>query len=199
MRLPRKQSLLVALQVRGKTLVFQNKHGTVILAFQDTEKEDLHWFLQELYKDIQRVKGRVKGKEEPAEHAESDDDAEHAESDDDAEPAEHAESDKKKRRLGLPEDLKEYVTVAFASIREHAQCLTVNYFPSKNSFHVTRKSDRSSKFFRLLGLDALRREKDHAKIQQRFDMVLLQIQNHLDSSSSSAPAGLGPEVLENGL
>ena len=187
MRLPRKQSLVVALQVRGKTLFFQNKLDSVILAFQDTEIADLHWFLNELYKDIVSVKNRVKGKDEPpepAEHEEEDgDDAEPAKSDDDAGPA---EPDRKRRRPGPPEDLQDNIEQAIEGIKGHGECLSVTYFPSKNSFHVVRKSDRSSKDFRIMGLDGLRKGKDLATIKQRFELVLLQIRNHLGASSSSA-------------
>ena len=99
-RLPRKQSLVVALKVRGKTLFFQNTLASVILAFQDTETEDLHWFLQELYQDIKMVKNRVRGKDEPAEPANHEDE-EPADSDD-----EPAEVNRKRHRPGPPEDIQ---------------------------------------------------------------------------------------------
>jgi hypothetical protein len=124
-RLPRRPDAVVAIQVRDKVLMIQNKtSGLVLMAKHGAEQETFQWFLEELQKDLLNLK------EHQAETASS-----------------STEPPVKQKRLSIDVEEEHIVEAALDKVREHPLCSRVIFLPSRDSLRVIRTDKQTAEIF----------------------------------------------------
>ena len=176
-RAPRCRDYLIALKVRGKTLLFKNDSRYVCFADHtggpkdpDRAKEslsDFNWFLNQLSKDVG--------------------DLQEIDSD------ERAQA-KDRRRVDTA-DIQDLIDDSLKSLEDHGNCSSAKYFQSRNSFQVKRGHDDEQKLFRVEALKKKRKAdadtEGNASVHRQFDLALARATAFLDNK---APGDLdGPE------
>jgi hypothetical protein len=121
---------VVAVMIRGKIVLLQNKVGLVLVCRPTEEKELLLWFLEELTKDVKRLAtvGRA-----------------------------CVDAPRKKgggHQVLIEDDSPEQAIIdnSLSTIRAHSQCHLVTWLPSLTSLKVIKKNNQGEeKFFFLKG------------------------------------------------
>ena len=163
-RLPRNHTSLLALEVRGKTLWFQNESRAVIFALRQGQDglDDFTFFLQELQKDIEGLKTK--------------------------DPDENPVQPKTK----LPEDLEEIVPDILKALSNHPECKTAHFLESRGSLRILRK-DKVMKDIYVKGLKRKRAESAEvdnktAILQRLFDQAMQSALSFLSPEVPDEPA-----------
>ena len=167
--MPKNPKCLLPLQIRGKTLWFENNTRRLKLALrQNLEQPVLLWFLQELNKDILALGARASfsaHSEASVFGTDSEEDLQHETPD-------------------VPDNIKDLVDENLSNLSEHAQCASVNFQRSRHSFRITRK-DKVVKQVRVPNLKknmtkALKMDTNE-NLQQAFHMALAAGEDFLNS------------------
>ena len=125
-RLPRRPDAVVAIQVRDKVPLIQNKtSGLALMAKHGEEQETFQWFLAELQKDLENLK------EHQAETASSS----------------ALPSAAKQKRLSIDVEEEHIVEAAVEKVREHPLCSRATFLPSRDSLRVIRKDKQTVEIF----------------------------------------------------
>lgn len=150
-RLPKQQSSLVLLKVRGRILIMQNSQSLMNLALYGTleeKKDTLSWFIKELEQD----KKNLQDQEEP----------------------EQGHVIKRSRSELVPPDLQSLVDSSLERLRQDPGCTGATYSPSRKAFKVYLKKGLDKKFleFRVKGLHKLDLGQTEEKMVLHFDKAV---------------------------
>ena len=166
-RAPRYCGYLIALEVRGKILLFKNDTRYVCFADRmrmgdpagpDEGLSDFNWFLNEMRRDV-------------ADLQEMDNDE---------------RADAKERRRGALADTEDQSMISdhLKVLRCHDNCSSATWYPSRNSFKVKREHDGADQSFRVRALKKRRKESaekdDSGLVQRQFDVALALATSFLD-------------------
>ena len=166
--MPRHHKCLLPLQIRGKTLWFENNSRHVKLALrQDCQEQVLLWFLQELQTDMLALDIEGAVPEQPHDQD--------LDSQQDLQPESPHE----------PDLIQDLIDKVLKKMLEHEQCASVNFQKSRQSFRITRK-DKVFKRFRVSKLkkklaQALNKNTKES-LQQVFDLAQDAGEEFLNSS-----------------
>jgi hypothetical protein len=190
-RMSRRTGVVVAIEIRDKILLMQNKLGLVLCSRPGEEEETVRWFLEEVGKDVKHLQDLK---------AEAQDEA-----------GDVGQEGIRKRALKkggghrVPTDdddpEQSLIQTALSRIRDHPQCHHVIYLPSRHCFKLIKKNDSTDKHIYIKGLtkkrkEAFERQDDRAQesIQKLFEQAIgacfefLELAN--GSSSSRVPLGV---------
>eukprot|EP00972_Heterocapsa_arctica_P060303 8894202-Heterocapsa_arctica.AAC.1 len=163
-RLSRRPNVVVAIKIRDKVLLMQNKSGLVLCSRPTEEEDTLRWFLEELKKDLMRLPDATSRAQEEGQEVE--------------------DMPRKRgggHRVPIDDDDPEQsiIQASLSRIRDHPQCHHVTYLPSRNCFKVIKKNDSNDKYVYLKGIakkrkEALERQDDRSEeaFRQLFEQAI---------------------------
>jgi len=147
-RLPRRPDAVVAIRVRDRVILIQNKtSGLALVSKPDEQRETFQWFLEELQKDLEKLKDQHENlHDQQAETASSS-----------TQP-----SLRKQKRLASDMEEENIIEAAVTKLREHPLCSRATFLPSRDSFRVLRTDRKSSEIF----VPGCRKKRQSAREQQ---------------------------------
>ena len=169
-RMPRHSKAIVAISVRDQVILVQNSIASVVLAFEKgSEIQGLSWFVREISKDISN--------DEAPGAAEGDEGS--------------AKRQKRSSSSLLPAE-DEIVSECLRTLREHSNCKSVSFLPSRLSIKVIRQDKKTSEF----GIRNLKSKRKEA-IETVGPQAWQGVQNLYDDAVSSALAFLTEPQSDN--
>lgn len=168
-RLPRLPNVIVAIEARGKVILVQNQRSFMNLAFRAGQEMDgVHWFLEQLQKDLEQLQG-------PSETLSN-------------------RLSKSQQPLGSTSEHR-FVEESIRELKDHPNCHSAVFLPSRSSFRVT-KSNKSSSEFYVSGLKRKRQQDDEEAMQAMFQVTVTLALKFLSGDVPLAPLTDGDDSSE---
>jgi hypothetical protein len=131
-RMPRLPNAIVAIRIREKVILVQNRSQSLCLAFKPGEEvETLQWFLEELEKDLEKMQDQAAAPQGPQKQ--------------------------RQKHCGLGDEEAQVAKTSLEKVKGHPQCLNASYLPSRSSIKVIKK-DKNTKQFFVKGLVVIRKK-----------------------------------------